>query len=574
MGLATIDITVLNAGRARRYSRSVLRKRTAELSTRADRIGDGAHVANILAWACANVSERKDTTVTTVQDIVNISDPSLAVSAKSPAAITADALIVGVQGPDKTVNLGPAANNKLSRALAQLAEVAGASGSADSVTVVPAPSNVSARLVAFTGLGSATSDDAAAHAESLRRAVGAAVRHLAGKAESVVVALPTTSVDEVQAVAEGAGMGAFSYTAQKVRTLDDQSSPVTSATLCVAKDLAKRSQAAVERAAHVVKAVRTARNLVDLSPDTANPEFVAEYATAAAKGSKIKVTVLAEKELARGNYGGLLGVGQGSVNGPRLVKLEWAPAKAKRHVSFVGKGITFDSGGLSLKPAASMMTMKSDMAGAAAVLATVMAAADLKLPVAVTGWLCLAENLPAATATRPGDVLTMHSGHTVEVLNTDAEGRLVLADGLWAAGQEDPDLLVDIATLTGAQMVALGTRTAGVMGDEAARDMVSEAASAAGEATWTMPLPEHMRASLNSNVADLKNIGDKHGGMLVAGLFLREFVPQIKGNRVPWAHVDIAGPSFNEGSPWGYTPKEGTGFGVRTLLSVAENYAS
>lgn len=512
--------------------------------------------------------------MTTVQDIVDISDPSLTVNAKSPAAITADALIVGVQSPDKTVNLGPAANNKLSRTLADLARVAGASGSADSVTLVPAPSNVSARLVAFTGLGNAISDDAAAHAESLRRAAGAAVRHVAGKAESVVVALPATSVDEVQALAEGVGMGAFSYTAQKVRTLDDQSAPVSSATVCVAKDLAKRSQAAVNRAGHVVKAVRTARNLVDLSPDTANPEFVAEYATAAAKGSKVKVTVLAEKELARGNYGGLLGVGRGSVNGPRLVKLEWAPAKAKRHVSFVGKGITFDSGGLSLKPAASMMTMKSDMAGAAAVLATVLAAADLKLPVAVTGWLCLAENLPASTATRPGDVLTMHSGHTVEVLNTDAEGRLVLADGLWAAGQEDPDLLVDIATLTGAQMVALGTRTAGVMGDEAARDMVSEAASAVGEATWTMPLPEHMRASLNSNVADLKNIGDKHGGMLVAGLFLREFVPEIKGNRVPWAHVDIAGPSFNEGSPWGYTPKEGTGFGVRTLLNVAENYAS
>lgn len=513
--------------------------------------------------------------MTTVQDIVNISDLRLAVSAKSPAAITADALIVGVESPGASVNLGPSASAKLSRALSELAELAGASGSADSVTVIPAPSNVSARLVAFTGLGAtSTPNDDAAHAESLRRAAGAAVRQLAGKATSVVVALPATSVTEVQAVAEGLGMGAFSYTAQKVHTLDKQSAPVDSATVCVAKDLAKQSHAAVERAAHVIKAVRTARNLVDLSPDTANPEFVADYAVAAAGGSKVKVTVLAEKELARGNFGGLLGVGQGSVNGPRLVKLEWAPAKAKRHVAFVGKGITFDSGGLSLKPPASMMTMKSDMAGAAAVLATVMAAAELKLPVAVTGWLCLAENLPSATATRPGDVLTMHSGHTVEVLNTDAEGRLVLADGLWAAGQEDPDLLVDIATLTGAQMVALGNRTAAVMGDEAARDMVTEAASAVGEASWAMPLPEHLRASLNSNVADIKNMGDKFGGMLVAGLFLREFVPEIKGNRVPWAHVDIAGPSFNEGSPWGYTPKEGTGFGVRTLLSVAENYAS
>lgn len=262
--------------------------------------------------------------MTTVQDIVNISDLRLAVSAKSPAAITADALIVGVESPGTSVNLGPSASAKLSRALSELAELAGASGSADSVTVIPAPSNVSARLVAFTGLGAtSTPNDDAAHAESLRRAAGAAVRQLAGKATSVVVALPATSVTEVQAVAEGLGMGAFSYTAQKVHTLDKQSAPVDSATVCVAKDLAKQSHAAVERAAHVIKAVRTARNLVDLSPDTANPEFVADYAVAAAGGSKVKVTVLAEKELARGNFGGLLGVGQGSVNGPRLVKLEW-----------------------------------------------------------------------------------------------------------------------------------------------------------------------------------------------------------------------------------------------------------
>ena len=510
--------------------------------------------------------------MTTVQDIAELQEVHLEASSAAASTLTADALVVGVREPGATVDLGPAGSVKLSRALAELAALAGAEGGQDAVTVVPAPRGVAARLVAFTGLGSPT-DDAAARAETLRRAAGAAVRALAGKARTVAAALPVTGANEVQAVAEGAGLGAFAYTAQKARTRDEQSAQVEAVTVAVGKNLVKASRAALERAARVIRAVGTARNLVDLSPDTATPEFIADFAVAAAKGSRVKVTVLSEKELVRGHFGGLLGVGQGSVHGPRLVKLEWAPAKAQRHVAFVGKGITFDSGGLSLKPPAAMMTMKSDMAGAAAVLATVLAAAELKLPVAVTGWLCLAENLPSATATRPGDVLRMHSGHTVEVLNTDAEGRLVLADGLWAAGQENPDLLVDIATLTGAQMVALGTRTAAVMGDEPSRNRVLDAATAAGEAMWPMPLPGHLRASLNSNVADIKNMGDKHGGMLVAGLFLREFVPSVKGTPVPWAHVDIAGPSFNESGPWGYTPKEATGFGVRTLLGVAEDLA-
>ncbi|MDO4919805.1 leucyl aminopeptidase [Kocuria sp.] len=503
--------------------------------------------------------------MTTVQEILSTHEVRLDTTTKPLGESATDALVLGVSH-DGALAVPADAKAGVRRRLEAFAQRAHVSGALDSVTVAPAPEDVRASLVVFTGLGRGEGEE---REENLRRAAGAAARRLQGTAASATVALPVTSARDVQAVAEGVGMGAFEYTAQKARTASQDTRPLAAATVCVPRALAKEAAAAVSRAAHVARAVRLTRTLVDLSPDTATPEFVAELATAAAKGTKVKVEVLAEKELTRGSYGGLLGVGQGSVNGPRLVKLRWSPARAAKHVALVGKGITFDSGGLSLKPPASMMTMKSDMAGAAAVLSTVLAAAALELPVAVTGWLCLAENLPSGSATRPGDVLTMHSGHTVEVLNTDAEGRLVLADGLWAAGQEDPDLLVDIATLTGAQMAALGVRTAGVMGDDAARGLVLDAAAAAGEPAWPMPLPEHLRPSLDSFVADLKNMGDKHGGMLVAGLFLREFVPEHSGRRVPWAHIDIAGPSFNEGQPWGYTPREGTGFGVRTMLALA-----
>jgi leucyl aminopeptidase len=241
----------------------------------------------------------------------------------------------------------------------------------------------------------------------------------------------------------------------------------------------------------------------------------------------------------------------------------------------IGKGITFDSGGLSIKPAKGMEDMKSDMSGAAAVLHTVAAAAHLGLPVRITGWLALAENMPSGTAQRPSDVITIRGGRTVEVLNTDAEGRLVLADALVAAGELAPDVMIDIATLTGAQMVALGNRVSAIMAnDDALRDRVFAAASDAGEQFWPMPLPGELRSSMDSRVADIANIGERFGGMLVAGLFLQEFVPSTDGNPIPWAHLDIAGPSFNTGSAHGYTPTGGTGVGVRTLLTFCERLAS
>lgn len=313
------------------------------------------------------------------------------------------------------------------------------------------------------------------------------------------------------------------------------------------------------------------RDLVNTGPSDLVPAAFAAAAERVAAECGLGCTVLDEQELAEGGYGGILGVGKGSAHPPRLVRLEYAPARAAKVLVLAGKGITFDSGGLSLKPAKAMEAMKADMSGAAAVLGAMQAIAKLGVPVKVIGYLPLAENMPSGTAQRPSDVLTIYGGKTVEVTNTDAEGRLVLADALARAGADAPDVLIDVATLTGAQLIALGPLIAGVMAnDDALRGSVVDAARRAGEAVWPMPLPEELRKALDSTVADLANLGpERHGGMLVGGIFLREFVP----GGVRWAHLDIAAPAFNTGSPHGYTPKGGTGAATRTLVQVAQDMA-
>ena len=272
-----------------------------------------------------------------------------------------------------------------------------------------------------------------------------------------------------------------------------------------------------------------------------------------------------ERELAEEGFGGLIGVGQGSVRPPRLVEATY-DGGGSRHVVLVGKGITFDSGGLSLKPTDGMLQMKGDMGGAAAVLATLRAVADLGLPLKVTVLAAMAENMPSGTAQRPGDVLTQYGGRTVEVLNTDAEGRLVLADALaYADAALDPDVLVDVATLTGAMPVALGKRHAGLFStDDALAAQLEQAATGSGEAVWRMPLVEDYRIALDSPTADLRNIGNPkrklQGGSITAALFLREFT----GTRA-WAHLDIAGPFWSGGDDDELT-KGATGYGVRLLV--------
>jgi leucyl aminopeptidase len=407
----------------------------------------------------------------------------------------------------------------------------------------------SARSIALVGLGASTPT-----ADSLRYAAGTASRRLTG-VTSLVIALPTVSSAEVLAVLEGAAIGAYSYTAYRSATLEKTKLPATEIT--IATEIATNDEL-VSRAAIVAAAIHSVRDLVNAPPSDLFPESFADA-----------VLELAE------DFGGILGVGQGSTRAPRLVKISYSPTTASSHLALVGKGITFDTGGLSLKPPAGMVGMKYDMAGAATVMAAVFAAARLGLDIRLTAWLCLAENMPSGSAIRPNDVLRMKGGTTVEVLNTDAEGRLVMADGLVAASEEFPDAIIDVATLTGAQRVALGDRYSGVMGDDALVGRVAATARAVGEQLWPMPLPGELRALLKSDVADIANakIGNTAAGMLLAGVFLQEFVgPQADSTagRIPWAHIDIAGPAHNAGGGYGYIGTGPSGVAVRTLIALAE----
>jgi leucyl aminopeptidase len=316
--------------------------------------------------------------------------------------------------------------------------------------------------------------------------------------------------------------------------------------------------------------VRVARDLVNLPGGTLTPTAFATRAEELADLKGFDIEVLGPDEIAAERLGGLLGVNRGSTEEPRFVKLAWEPAdKARGTVALVGKGITFDSGGLSLKPSDSMIGMKGDMAGAATVLATFSALDAVQPRVRVLGYLPLTDNMPGGDATRVGDVLRIRNGTTVEVLNTDAEGRLVLADALSMAGDDGPAAIVDLATLTGACMVALGQKIAGLMGNhDGFLDQVRAAADAEGEAVWPLPLPADLRSSIDSEVADIKNIsGNRWAGASVAGLFLQEFV----ADGTPWAHLDIAGPA-DAADDDGMTRKGGTGFGVRTLLHLLARY--
>ncbi|WP_406351588.1 leucyl aminopeptidase [Streptomyces sp. NBC_00658] len=496
---------------------------------------------------------------------------ALTLSTAAASGLRADAIVVGVAKGPKGPVVAPGAeavDKAYDGGLAGILETLGATGGEGEVTKLPAPSGFKAPVVVAVGLGAVPEKDDTYGAEALRRAAGAAARALAG-AKKAAFALPISDPADAGAVAEGARLGAYAFDAYKENGNGSKNgkAPLGEVALIGGKPRDAAYKAAIARATAVTEELNRARDLINTPPNDLNPESFAAVVSAAGKEHGIKVQVLDEKALEKGGYGGILGVGKGSAAGPRLVKLSYTSAKATKHLAFVGKGITYDSGGISLKPAGHNETMKCDMSGAAAVFAAVVAAARLGLEVNVTGWLALAENMPSGSATRPGDVLRMYSGKTVEVLNTDAEGRLVLADALWKASEEKPDAIIDVATLTGAMVLALGNRTFGVMAnDDAFRASIVEAAEEVGEESWPMPLPEHLRKGMDSPTADIANMGERMGGGLVAGLFLREFV----GEGITWAHLDIAGPAFNEAGPFGYTPKGGTGSAVRTLVRLAE----
>jgi leucyl aminopeptidase len=491
--------------------------------------------------------------------------PALEISTAPALETDADLLVLGVtRGTDGPELAAPADAYPLLREMLSALEVTGA---ADEVRRAPAADG--SVPIALVGLGASVTR------ESLRSAAGAAGRRSAGVG-SIALALPVADAEIAEIVLEAAASGAYAYLGYKTKALDAKLPPRR---IVLHIPEALDATGIAERAASTATAMHTVRDLVNAPPVDLYPETFVDRALELAAGLPVSTDVLTEAELDAGGYGGILSVGKGSQRPPRLMVVRYQPDGAAQHLALVGKGITFDSGGLSLKPPTSMPTMKYDMTGAATALAVVLEAARRQLPVRVTAWLCLAENMPSGSALRPGDVLRTWNGTTVEVTNTDAEGRLVLADGLAAAAAENPDLIVDLATLTGAARIAMGERTTAVMGDDDAVRAVIAAASRSDESMWAMPLPAELRSVLDSDIADLTNAkpGYTAGGMLVAGHFLRGFVgtsgPEGPGARIGWAHLDLAGPAYHSGAPYGGTGRGPTGVAVRTMLALTADLA-
>ena len=490
-----------------------------------------------------------------------MTNPKMNVTSKAPAFSKNQAIVIGVTMDNKKVKLVTHRVDSSSIAGINF-ESLGVKTKNESVTRIPGPNG---SVFVLVGIGQEVLDE-----DSLREVAGAVSRSVAGL-ESIVFDLPTEDPTDAVNILEGAALGLYEFNAYKG---DPKLSAVKVSKLTVLSDH-KVTAAAISRTEILVETVFATRHLVNTPPNDLYPESFTAIVQKRVKGLSLTVEVWDEKRLAADGFGGILAVGKGSTRPPRLVKISYKPKGAAKHLALVGKGITFDSGGLSLKPAESMVGMKYDMTGAATVFEALIAIAKLDLTVEATAWLCLAENLPSGSATRPNDVIKIRNGKTVEVLNTDAEGRLVLADGLSAASETNPDLIIDVATLTGAATIALGNRYAGLMGTAEAISAVEAAAFDAGELVWHMPLPVELRSLLDSDIADIANvkIGNRAGGMLIGGLFLKEFVGKpanAEAQKLAWAHLDIAGPANNDAAAYGHTPRGATGAIVRTLVSVAE----
>ena len=488
--------------------------------------------------------------------------PKLNVASKFTAFTKGQAYVVGITSKGDKPAL---ANSPVDLTSIQNLDLAalGVSSKAESTMRVAAPNGAVFLLIGF-GSSTPSRDD-------LRSLAGAASRELK-ESKEIVFGFATDDKDDVTAIFEGALLGLYQFGNYKGhnKLTVAQVGKVTAITA------AKPSKAALERASVLAETIAATKDLVNAPANDIYPQSLAAAIQKAAKGNGVTVEIWDEKRLAADGFGGILAVGKGSSRPPRLVRVEYKPKNSKAHVALVGKGITFDSGGLSIKPSASMVGMKYDMTGAATVAQTVLAIAKLQLPVRVTAWMCIAENLVSGTSTRPSDIIKIRNGKTVEVINTDAEGRVVLADGLSIASETKPDLIVDVATLTGAASVALGNRHTGLMGNsDVAIERVQKAAKEAGELVWHMPLPSYLMSELKSDFADIANAKfGANGGMLLGGLFLNEFIGKKAKSDEPidWAHLDIAPTGNNSGSAYGYTSKGATGVMIRTLVALAESY--
>jgi leucyl aminopeptidase len=492
---------------------------------------------------------------------------SLAFNVAAPPAdrVAAELLAVPVSAGR---TLGPGADvvdAALDGGLDEFMQEADFEGKAGQTLAVPTRGRLRADAAMLVGVGKLDE----LNADGLRRAA-AAVGRKARKVKSVATTLVDLAdtarierADAAQAVAEGFVLGSYQFLKYKAQSDTTRLEDV----IIVGRSSAKIT-AALDRGATIADAVTWARDMVNEPSGAKSPAAFASAARSLLRGKGVTVKVMTEADIKAQGLGGVIGVGQGSANPPRLVKATYAPSGAKGSVALVGKGVVFDSGGLSIKSSSGMETMKTDMSGAAAVLATLSVLKELGVKTKVVAYVPMVENMPSGTAIRPGDVLKIRNGKTVEVLNTDAEGRLILADGLSLAAEDKPDAVVDVATLTGACVVALGDKIAGLMGNrDSWNEQVQAAADATGEPVWPLPLPSDYKKLLDSEVADLRNIStSSYGGAITAALFLAEFV-----DGVPWAHLDIAGPA-RAGSDDGYLVKGGTGFGVRTLVELVARF--
>jgi leucyl aminopeptidase len=493
---------------------------------------------------------------------------TFAYSAAAPASVPCDVLVLPVfEGPEP----GPGVREVKGADLLAHFRDAGLTGKLGEQLLVPNTGTlgVQAGSVLLVGLGK----KAEARTEELRRAAGKIARQLAKRATvatTLAQAVGRQPAEAVQAVVEGHVLGAYRFERYKTSTQEGPDRLERYTVLGAPRWDARSCRAAVARAEAVATSVTFTRDLVNTPARDLTPAALAEAARAMAEEVGLEVRIWDERELAEGGFGGILGVGQGSVNPPRLIELAYRGAAASQPpIALTGKGITFDSGGLSIKTSEGMETMKDDMGGAAAVLGAMRAIALLKPKVNVVAAIPSAENMPSGSATRPGDVLRHRGGKTSEVLNTDAEGRLVLADALAYLAEQRPRAIVDAATLTGACMVALGEDLWGLFStDRALARALLSAGEAVGEPGWELPLHRPYRTLIDSDVADVKNIGKRYGGAITAALFLAEFVGDV-----PWAHLDIAGPAFRD-KAGDYAPKGATGVPVRTLVAYVLGEAS
>ena len=498
--------------------------------------------------------------------------PRLALSPVPPERADADLLVLPVAAGDDGPVAPPATAAVLERLGADLGAVAGGAGrftgALDDVLLLPGHGAVAAAAVLLVGVG----PDAGRSTETLRRAAAVAVG-AAGKAATMAVALHRAGGTGRRPTGRRWPPWPRGPCWPPTGSSGTSRPPTPTWPRPPCWSTAKRSLAAAEpvlrRAEVAARATLAARDLVNEPASRVNPATLAAEAVRLAKAAGLEHKVLTGPALRRGRFGAVAAVGGGSATAPRLVELRYRPGagsrSASRHVALVGKGVTFDTGGIDLKRGAGMDGMKDDMAGAAAILAAVTAAAELELPTAVTAILPLVENMPGGSAMRPGDVVTARNGVTVEVTNTDAEGRLILADGLALAAEAKPDAILDLATLTGSVVSGLGLGCTGVFGNTPALTAeVLAAAARAGELACELPLIEDYRRFLDSEVADLVNATNEPGDSVQAALFLREFVAGI-----PWVHLDIAGPATAKEARY-YQPKGASGWGVRTLLAFLE----